>query len=578
MIIPLTEPDRSTKIRWVLDQCLTSQGERMQLYNTRRQYFMFGTTDNGRTIYNRLAAHTDLVASFLYAADGARFTIAAPRNADDMIIDQMAAVESDWNDEFRDSGLAYQFAEALLWATIYDSMFLKMGWNDSRESLFGKIVEPHAFGVFDETEPDLDSQEAFSHSYTLNWDDAVMRLYRAGKKDHIDKLQLTTGEGDSELPAPLRSMIISGSAGPNLTGPLIGAVNTNYEMQALYQSQSEVPKVQFHELWIWDTIAEDYMTVTVCEPDIIISDSRDTIRALSKAAKVGKKKQAMRWASPTNIYLPGEHPFVHICPFGLYNYFWGEAHVDRLVPLQQWSSETLDNIREILEMQVDPAKVFSGFMGLTDEKADALGGPGSWVTEQLPGAKVDRLVPEMPPDLFANFQAIGQIFLEASGLTETVTGKGEAGVRSRGHAKQVAKTGSGRIRKIAVGLEQPLIRLGDLGLRLKQKNDATPLKTDGHEGKPGMEFFLAQIATSWKMRIAGHSHSPLFSDESREMAVLLLKARAIDREMFVSMMGPPNEAAILHALKATMKKEAMQMIAKMQMGDKGKANGAAHAA
>lgn len=552
----------------------------MQMYTTRRSYFMFGTTDNGRTIYNRLQAHTDLVASFLYAADHARYTVAAPRNSDQMIVAQMAAVEDDWNDEFRDSGLAYQFGDALIWATVYDSMFIKLGWNDARESLFGKLVEPHAFGVFDETEPDLDSQEAFSHSYTLNWDDAVMRLYRAGKKDQIQRLSVTTGEGDTELPAPLRSMIISGSAGPNLQGPLIGAVNTNYEMQALYQSQSTVPKVQFHEIWIWDTIAEDYCTITLCEPDIIISDSRDTIRALSKAAKTGKKKAAMRWASPTNIFLPGEHPFVHVCPFGVYNYFWGEAHVDRLVPLQQWSSETLDNIREILEMQVDPAKVFSGFMGLTDEKADALGGPGTWVVDQLPGAKVDRLIPEMPPDLFANFQSIGHIFLEASGLTETVTGKGESGVRGRGHAKQLATTGSGRIRKVAVGLEQPLVRLGDLGLRLKQKNDPTPLKTDEQDGKPGMEFLLAQIATAWKMRIAGHSHSPLFSDEARELAVLMLKARAIDREMFVKMMAPPNEAAIIHSLRATMKKEAAAAMAKMQMGaapggGKGKSNGAA---
>jgi hypothetical protein len=559
MIIPREAKARDDKAQWILRQCLESQQERRSLYDMRRRYALFGASDMQRVKYNRLQAHLDLVSSFLYSADRARYTVAAMRGADDMAIAQLAATEEHWNDCFRDSGIAYQFTDAVYWSLVFDSIFMKVGWNDARDELFAKIIEPHNIGVFNEAEQDLESQEAFVHSYALDWDNAVMRLHRAGLADHVKKLGVVYGEAAGILPPVLNTMMISANAGPAMSGRLIGAVNQAYFQRATYESRSTNPMVLFHELWIWDDIAEDYCTLTICEPDIVISDSRDTIEAMHKATK-----KVIKYGSPTNVYLPGEHPFVHVSPFKIYNYFWGEAHCDRLIYLQEWTTETLDNIAELLEQQVDPAKVFSGFQGLLDEKAAALGGPGTWVMDQIPGAKVDRLVPEMPPELFANFQQIGQIFLEASGLTETVSGKGEQGVRGKGHARQLATTGSGRIRKVAVGLEEPLVRIGDLGLKLLQRNDPHPLTMEVKKGPgkgPQSPFLMSQIEVPWKIRVAGHSHSPLFSDESREMAVLLLKAQAIDLEMFVKMLAPPNEASILHSLANLMeqKKQAAMM-------------------
>ena len=247
--------------------------------------------------------------------------------------------------------------------------------------------------------------------------------------------------------------------------------------------------------------------------------------------------------------LPGEHPFVPIIPYKLWNYFWGEAAIDKLIPLQKWTNERLDQIADILDRQADPAKVFSGFMGLSDEKAGALGGPGTWVMDQLPNAQVKELTPTMPEDLFAEVTAIGQIFLEASGLTETVTGHGESGVRSKGHAKQLATTGSARIRKVAVAQEEPLSKIGDLGVKLIMKNDEDVLTADDK-----MKFVAAQAGDRWKIRIAGHSHSPLFADESREMALILLKAQAIDQENLIRLLNPPNADNLIHALRERQKK------------------------
>lgn len=573
MIIPRHGKEREEKVRWILDVCLAGEQERRSLYDMRRRYFLFGASDMTRVKFNRLQAHLDLVSSFLYSADRARYTIAATGNSDPMTIAQMKAAEEHWNDAFRDTGIAYQFIEAVIWSLVFDSFFLKVGWNQARDQLFAKLIEPHSIGVFNEAEPDLDSQEAFVHSYALDWDNAVMRLYRSGQSDRLQDLGVVYGEAAGILPPVLNTMMVSANAGPAMSGNLIGAVNQSYFQRATYESRSTNPMVMFHELWAWDDVAEDYCTITVCEPNIIIADSRDTIEATHKMTK-----KKVKYGSATNLFLPDEHPFVHICPFKIYNFFWGEAHCDRLVQLQEWVTRTLNNIDEIEEQQVDPAKVFSGFMGLTDEKAGALGGPGTYVVDQIPGAKVDRLVPEMPPDLFAVYKGISEAFLEASGLTETVSGRGEAGVRGKGHAKQLAVTGSGRIRKVAVGLEEPLVRVGDLGMKLMQRNETQPLAMES-KGAPGgghADFLLSQIASPWKIRVAGHSHSPLFSDESREMAILLLKAQSIDREMFVRMLAPPNEASIIHSLRERMVQEqrAAQMGAlQQQQGGRRRGNG-----
>lgn len=554
MIIPRDQKKRDEKVTWVADVCRQSQEDRKKIYDRRKRYFLYGTYGQETVRYNRLYAHMDLVASFLFAEDHARFSISAPRNADEAIIKQTLAAEDEWNDTFRDSGLASQYAINLLWSLVYDSIFIKMGWNSERDELFGKTVLPSSFGVFDEAEPDLDSQEAFCHTYSLDWDNTVLRLVRAGKQSLLPKLTINYGPKTSDYPPVLAHMLeISQTGGTDISGPVIGSVPMDYEPKPTYEPMSDAPAAQFHEVWIWDDIAEDYATFVVVdggEGSEVISDSRDTIEAMAKETPAKFRGKA----SQSNVFLPDEHPFVHIRPYELPEYFWGEAHIERLIPLQRWTNERLDQIADILERQVDPSKVFSGFTGLNDEKAGALGGPGSWVVEPMnTNAKVDILEPKMPEDLFAEFQQIGHIFLEASGLTETVTGKGEQGVRGRGHAKQLATTGSARIRKVGVCLEQSLTRLGDLGVKLKQRNDDTLIKPDD-----GKEFVLAQMVSGWKMRVAGHSHSPLFADESRELAALLFKAQAIDQEMLIRMTNPPNADNLIHSLRARLKAIAMQ--------------------
>lgn len=571
MIIPKEGKERDNQLKFIIDTCTQSRNDRIALYARRRKYFLFGTSD-GSSMHNRLRGHIDLVASFLYSPDHARYSVSPPENSDDETIEKLIELSRFWNDEFRDSDLAFQFGDALLWSLIYETMFIKMGWNDARKEIFGHIVDPAHIGVWREDVPDLDNQQAFVHTYVLDYDEAVQRLFHAGLKSEVKRLEVNVGDTEDESASPvLHNLLLGGQWGPNLTDPIQGVVNTAAEPAPQYQAKTNVPMVKWHELYVWDDQYNDYSIFTVASPDIVISDSRETMVALKAAGKAGAKE----FASECNIFLPGEHPFVTVQPYGLYDYFWGAAHIEPLIPLQQWSDKRLQEIQNLLARQVDPAKVFSGFQGLLDEKAAALGGPGTWVMEQIPGAKVDELKPEIPEDCFAELKEIGAIFLEASGLTETLQGRGEQGVRGRGHAKQLAATGSGRIRKVAVGLEKPLAKLGDLGLKLISRNCDERLRTSKK-----LPFLPAQAGDEYKIRIAGHSHSPLFRDETKDDALVMLKAQAIDQEQLIRILNPPNAEELIYQLRKRLMAKAKAEQARIAQGlppDEGKGKGKLHA-
>ena len=562
MKIPEVEGGQSGKeefIKSIVECCTASQPDRMHLYEKRRRYYLFGQNSGGFVKLNRLKSHINLVKSFLYSQDGAAYSIAAPASADDQMVAKYLAIEDDHNEEFTDSGLAGVFGLALLWAMVYDTMIVKTGWNETGETdLFGELVFPWSFGVYREDSPSGSSQPAMVHTFMLDYDDAVERLKRAGKADQIPNLQTLSEEVDSGLPAAVTQLIIGATGGENLAGNIVGQINPDYEGQPNYKPRVDAPMVRFNEATVFDSDADDWRTFHMLQPGILLDDSRETISALKKDA--GKK---VKWASDTNYFLKGEHPYTAITPFGLSDYWWGESHLEDLIPLQNWSNERLDQINELLERQADPAKSFTGFMSIDEAKASAWGGPGSWVFDQIPGAKAEQHPPQMPEDLFAEFSEIGNLMLEVSGLTEGIVGRGERNVRGAGHHKELKITGGGRIRDVAISLERPLCRLGDLALKLRAKNDDSQISTE-----EAGNFVLAQVleGNNHTMRIAGHSHSPLFTSETTEKAAMLLKAQAIDAEWFARLIRPPQLANILHALHRRLKAAAAQKQADMAAG------------
>ena len=560
MIIPEREPEKSEYLAWIVKTCLDSKRDRKDLYDRRRRYFLYGTDSDQTVTYNRIDSHLDLVSSFLFSGDNAQFSLSAPLNSDDDMVKQFMAAEDCFNRDFRDAGLFDVFSDAMTWALTFDTMILKAGWSDTRNEATCTIVEPWKFGVFGEEVTELENQQAFVHSYHIDYDNAVQRLLRAGLGDKIKTLNVVNTPFESPFPEIVTRMIIASTGGQDLTGNVTGAVNPAYIGRPSYEPKVDRPMVGFHELTVWDDECEDYRVFFLVDPGICISDSKKTIEVLKKSGGFAaqRRQQEQFFNTQTNPFLPKEHAFIQIRPYQVYEYFWGKAHIEALIPLQNWSNERLDQIHDILERQAYPPRVGSGFLGLSDEKMEAFGGADTWVLDQLPQAQIKELYPEMPPDIFADYAQIGNLFMEASGLTEVLQGKGQTGVRSSGHAKELKTTGAGRIKKTALRLEAPLVRMGDLYLKLNMRNNNEEIKPDPKEdGKPGDPFYYHNLGPDYTLRIAGHSHSPLFTDDTKEMAAALIKVGAIDKEQFIRLLNPPNRDNLIHSLRTRTRKEAL---------------------
>lgn len=612
MILPDRDEDLERRVAWLRDRCKDTQRDRVQLYDMRERYFLFGTGAlQSQVRYNRIESHLDLVASFLYAPDNAFYTIAAARNASDEAIRQAIALQDEFNDDFRENGTGDAFAEAIPWSLCYDTMIMKLGWNDISCEQTAHLVSPHQFGVFREDLREIDEQEVFTHSYALEYHEAVMRLIRAGRESEIPRLAVINQPFTSPFPEMITRMIIAGTGGTNLQGNIFGQINPDYIGQATYQPKTQHPMVMMDDVYVWDDECEDYRIFNLIDPNILIGDSRRTVKAMmtsekykgrieKRSALVPRRRRGRARdgqlrlpdpdekpepgkVSPCNLFMPGDHPFVKIQPLKKWNYFWGKAHIDSLMSLQDWMNERFEQIDDLLERQAYPPRVAIGMTGLGDEKFEASTSADSFIYEQMPNAKIEELAPKIPEDMFAELREVGAFFLEASGLTEVISGRGDQGVRSRGHAQQLQQTGAGRIKRTALGLESALVRIGDLGIKLKMLNDPdmiVPEPAENQQGQEVAEPFLAyQLSTPYKIRISGHAFSPLFVNESREIALLLKRAGAIDNEMLTRMLQPPNMDAIIHAQKAAQRKERQLLMSlppeqRMQVLTGGKAGAA----
>lgn len=554
MRIPSNEAEKLEFLKYAIDCCMVSQQDRVTLYDRRRRYFLFGQDAEIKVRFNRLKSHMKLVSSFLFSQDGLVYNIAPPKNADDHTIQQLLALQDDWNEDVHDSGLGDVFSEAVLWALNFDTMIIKMGWNDTKGHCFGKLVNPADFGVWREDDPEFESQPAMNHSFTLDYDEACVRLKKAGKSDMIPTMQLTDMPVETGLPAPLTNIIISAVNGTTMNDNIMGTANPDYEATPLFRARIAPPMVRFHETWIWDNDTNDYRIFHSLDGGIIISDSRETIAAIKKG-----EPDKVKFNSESNWFLEKTNPFVPVTPFPLYDYFWGDAHMEDIIPLQNWSTERLIEIDETLQAQCDPLRTAHGMQGLLDEKTDL--DYGAMVADDNPNSKLEEHRPPMPEDLFREFNEIGSLMMEASGLTEVVSGKSSGGARGGQQQKQMQITGGGQIRKVAIGLEAPLVRMGDIGIRLKMKNDDNEISMPD-----GSEFLASQVPDDFSLRVDGHSHSPLFTMESRELAATLFKAQAIDRQWLIRLLNPTQKQNLLHALRAREAAEAKAAQAKLAAG------------
>ena len=185
-----------------------------------------------------------------------------------------------------------------------------------------------------------------------------------------------------------------------------------------------------------------------------------------------------------------------------------------------------------------------GFTGILDEKNFALNRAGGLLASDMPNAKVEEFTPNIPGDLFRELSEIDAMFAEASGITSVLAGRGESGVRSQGHASQLARLGSSRAKKRAMVIEDSLEKMATLYLKMMQVYDDTVLTdTDGNK------FVPSQFTPDFVVKVDAHSNSPIFMEDSRELAFSLFSAGAISKSRLIELMEPPMKELLLDDIK-----------------------------
>jgi hypothetical protein len=523
MRIPTNSQDREEFYLDLIQKCTVSREERKVDYASLRSWYLFGNgPDEPPALYNKIFPHIDQLTSFLYSAETTRFSIQLGAAVSEQEHVKEPALTRALNDEWLNSNADQVFSSATTWALVYNSCFVKLILNNG---LHPYLVEPSCISVLREDTPYTDRQEALVQTYYITKSELYARLYSHPKRDEIVARVSSTQHERTEIANGIERIILSQS---NPT--MYGNVNLDLAGGNRYKAIVAEDTVEMTELWVWNDDTKDYQVVTKADPDVIIYD------------RPGE-----------SVFIKGELPFVQIAPNPLYDYYWGGSEVQRLVYLQQLRNKRMAEILDLLSKQVSPPTALIGFTGILDEKNFALNRAGGLLATDMPNAKVEKLAPQIPPDLFREIQEIDAMFEEASGIVSVLQGKGEAGVRSSGHASQLARLGSSRAKKRALIIEDSLEKLATLYLKAMQVYDNTHY-TDSE----GRKFIAEQFTKDFVVKVDAHSNSPIFMEDLRQLAFNLFKSEVIDKESLLDLLEPPMKQLLKDRLKKMEEKKAKQ--------------------
>ncbi len=524
MLIPLDPANRAAFFRQTLNRCLVSLESRASQAATLRNYYLFGTEDSSGASYNRIQPTVDLLQSFIFNRESAKFSVETGQTAPIADRAKIPAINSELNEEWRDAATGSECDQAVRWALVYGCGLIKsLRTANGFQSYY---VPPYQFGVYREDLALLDRQEAVVHAYRITMSQLEAQLSAHPERERLlaSLASNGTGENRAEPSGIQRILAASAISTQNATqASVTGSTAQEYD----YAPQVDVPMVDMHELWVWDDLIADWRTVTLANKEIIVYDR------------------------PNIGGVPGALPFQAFVPFPLEDYFWGRSFVATLARLQDWITQRMGEIQDLLARQLDPPVVLPGWSGAVGEKLSSLYKPRGYIADPNPAVgKPEFLTPQIPQDALALIVAMERMFDEMAGLSHVLKGGGDPGVRSEGHADLLSRLSSSRPKQLSLAIEASLELVMHYLFRLMKVYSDTRY-TDENGG----EFVLGQFTTDFAVRVDAHSSSPIFIEDRKVDAMALFRVKAIDRASLIEFFDPPNKQMLLENLKKEEAKE-----------------------
>lgn len=569
-------------MREIFDQCTVSHTNRLQRDAVFRNCYLTGSVDGEICAYNETFAFIDNLSSYLYSPVELRFLLSAYGSSSILELAKMRAASSEFHKYFRRSNTDTLLEDAVTWSLVKGKTFIKSAWTS--QGFKDVLVQPGLMGVLEENLNSLDDQEVFSHTTYLTPD----RLYRK-LRTHPDREELmrkamkyvvkNADNGNPDHDNNLRQIVvggiqpykIQGQGGPNNRGNVywMDAPSPEFSPQVL---ASLIP---IHELWVWDDdradepngIDGEYTTLQFVGEDVVIAGELTHRNIFADQYDISNKA---RKTIPSEYNpLAGHHPFTEICPNQLDGYFWGRSELCNVGILQKYINSRIEGINQMLRRQEDPPKMFSGVAGIKQAAYSMIKKAGGYMTDSNPNAKVQDIYPTLPDRLFESLHEFLTMFDRMAGFTPTMSGRGEAGVRSQGHSDALTRNASPRFKDRALIIERQLDALGSLKLDMLKAKVAEPITAwvpkaeagivgdlpaaDPFElapvpGTAPVEFTFYDLSESCKVSVDSHSSSPAFAQETRTLMFELFKVGAADAEQLIQHLHPPGADDMIDAL------------------------------
>lgn len=537
MKIPSDPMQRAIFVDDLRQKCLTSREDRIARYDALKYQYENGQgqfDNNTGTPFRKIFSHIDLLGSFLYQGDTTRFSVHVGATGTKLDRDKSDKISQVIQDDWQGTEIDTLFSTALNWALCYGSMFVKKRWLISQPKSY--VVYPHDLGVLREDILELDDQEAFVHCYQItegNLKNVISGHPREAEILSELVLRSRTREGSrsehSGILVNQTSFDLSrGGQGYDPLNPSAGQITAslNYDLSAISQYIPKVAEemVDMWELYVWDDdLGEigDYRVFTIADPQLIIFDRPNKV-----------------------LYMEGEQPFTQIRPRPRLDYFWGESEVGMLIGLQADYNEEIRRVKKFLAKQENPPRALIGFDGMSDEMATALDTAGGQIYSSMPGGDAKFFWPANPSDLYQWKAELDNMFDEISGIPRSLKGQSEAGVRSEKHAAQMARVGSSRAKKRALLIEDSVEHIATQFSKLHRVYDKRHY-TYGKDEK----FIFGQMTPDHTIKVDAHSMSPIFMEDQKEVAKMLLDAKAIDRKRFIQLLNAPMQDTLVAELQ-----------------------------
>ena len=525
--------------RDLIEQCEVSRPDRITTVGAYRAYYYNGSADaNEAARYNKIYSHIDRLASFLYSADDIRFSITYDGILGEPWSERAMHCARVLNREYHLHGCDLEFADAVHWALIEGKTFIKTVWGHN--GLESWIVHPQFFGVLREDIDGLDRQEAFVQTSYITPSELERQIINHPEYSRIKREIATTHKRTREderdpFTDTLRQIVIGGLTPVQTNTATTSRSNVLITAPPAPNLDPKVAKelVRIDELWVMDSKRQDWTTIRLIDPDIVL-EGNNRLRNVSG--------------------VENEHPFIEVCPNRIDNYFWGASEISALAPLQDMLNRAINDVTRVTKMQAAPPKAFIGFSGITEQKWRALDVPNGWIAEENPNAKVERLAPDVPPELFQQIEKILNWFDEMAGFQPIMMGQGEPGVRAGSHAQTLLRTGSPRMRDRALLIERQGAAHGDFCFKMLQNKDA-----DVYVSKLKEKFLLKQLPPDYRIAVDSHSGSPVFADDIERKATALAKSGAISPSDYIMLTRPPHMDILIERADARAQQQAQFM-------------------